>query len=176
MLDITPRLSIEQAKALLKSTVSGQNRARRTFCLVKHFHPSKSEAGYCNWLFARKRLGEIEDYQWQYSVKIPIIGRNGKKRTWKIDFRVTELDGSYSYHESKGWNRSDDSFKLKRDAFLICYPNLKLFVNKELYTGKPDRKRFRWTLGAVVRRNKKAARVRKRLRINWKKANQNLGW
>src|SRR3990167_2907610 len=120
MLDITPRLSIEQAKALLKSTVSGQNRARRTFCLVKHFHPSKSEAGYCNWLFARKRLGEIEDYQWQYSVKIPIIGRNGKKRTWKIDFRVTELDGSYSYHESKGWNRSDDSFRLRRDAFL--YP------------------------------------------------------
>lgn len=145
--------------------------ATKSFCFLKHFHPSKSEADYCNWLFARKQNGEIKDYRVWPSVALPAIGR-----LWKVDFVVDELDGTQSFHESKGWNRSDDSFKIKRDAFLICYPNLKLYVNKQLYTGEPDRKRVRWTMQDVVRKNKKAARVRKKLRENWRQTAKDLGF
>lgn len=134
-------------------------KAKRSVCLVlKHHHPSKSEAAYCDWLSARKQGGEILDFKVWPSVRIPSIGK-----TWKIDFIVFEKDGTESYHESKGWNRSDESFKIKRDAFLICYPNVKLYVNKELYTGRPDRKRQRWTLAQVVKKNRKAAACRRRM-------------
>lgn len=111
--------------------------AKSSKCLSGDFHQSKSEAEYCNWLLARKKNGEILDYSKQ--VSIPLIVNGKVWRFWKIDFVVTEKDGSLTYHESKGWNRSDDSFKLKRDLFLIIYPDRKLFVNKELWAGNPDR-------------------------------------
>lgn len=139
----------------------------KSFCLSKHHHPSKHESDYCNWLFARKQNKEILDYKLYPSVPLNINGRPWKR--WKIDFAVQEKDGTASYHEAKGWNRSDDAFKLKRDAFLICYPFLKLYVNKELYTGKPVRKRLHWTVSEIARRNRKAARIRKRMRENWVK-------
>lgn len=135
--------------------------ARKSFCLSKHHHGSKSEAEYCNWLLARKQNREIKDFKVWPSVNLPNIGRR-----WKIDFMVEENDGTVSYHESKGWNRSDDCFKLKRDAFLMCYPKLKLYINKEIYTGKPHRKLVRWTMAEANRRNKKVARIRKTIRIN----------
>lgn len=139
------------------------SKAKRTFCLSKHHHPSKSEAEYCNWLFARKQNREILDYKLYPSVPLTIAGKLWK--FWKIDFQVFEKDGSVSFHESKGWNRSDDSFKLKRDAFLICNPNIKLFINKQLYTAAPLRKRLNWNISEVRRRNKRAAASRKRMRI-----------
>lgn len=130
--------------------------AKRSFCLSKHHHPSKSEADYCNWLLARKQNREIKDYRVWPSVSLSFAGKFWKR--WKIDFEVFENDGTLSYHESKGWNRSDDSFKLKRDAFLLCYPKIKLFINKELYTGHPTRKAVKWGMRLVNklnRRNKK---------------------
>lgn len=139
-----------------------QSKAQKSTCLfLKHNHPSKSEARYCDWLSARLRNGEILSFKVYPSVPLTL---NGKPwRRWKIDFQVFEKDGTTSFHESKGWNRSDDSFKLKRDAFLICYPTIKLYVNKQLWTGKVDRKRHRWTLSEISRRNRRAAESRKRM-------------
>lgn len=139
--------------------------ARRSFCLSKHHHPSRSEADYCNWLLARKQGGEIRDYKAYVSVPLMIKGKLWRR--WKIDFLVQEKDGTESYHESKGWNRSDQCFKMKRDVFLICYPDHKLYINKELYTGKPERRRVTSSLLAVSRKNKKAARNRKIVRMRW---------
>lgn len=135
--------------------------AKRSFCLSKHHHGSRSEADYCNWLLARKQNREIKGYELYPSVALTINGRPWK--TWKIDFKVFEKDGTVSYHESKGWNRSDDVFKLKRDAFLLCCTE-KLYVNKVLYTGQVDKKRHRWTLREIIKRNKRAAQVRKMMR------------
>lgn len=106
-------------------------RAKRSFCLSKHFHPSKSEADYCNWLLARKQNREIKDYSLYPSVPLEINGKLWKR--WKIDFLVVEKDGSHSFHESKGWNRSDQGFRLKRDAFVCCYPKARLYINKKIY-------------------------------------------
>ena len=135
--------------------------AKRTICLSKHFHPSKLEAEYCSWLLARWHNKEIKYFKLYPSVPLMIAGKTFRR--WKIDFLVYENDGSTSYHEAKGYNLSDDSFKLKRDAFLICYPNIKLYVNKELYNGKPVRKSVKWRMADVVRRNKKAAASRKKM-------------
>lgn len=137
-------------------------KAKKSKCLSGHHHPSKSEAEYCGWLFARVKNKEILSYRVYPSV--PLI-LNGKPwRSWKVDFQVFEKDGTTSFHECKGYNLSDDSFRLKRDAFLIVYPTIKLYINKQLYTGKPDRKRLkRWTMVEVVRRNKRAAESRKRM-------------
>lgn len=143
----------------------------KSFCLSKHFHGSKSEAEYCNWLLARQQAGEIKDYKVWPSVDLPVNGKPWKR--WKIDFVVYENDGSESYHESKGWNRSDDCFRLKRDVFLLCYPWLKLYINKELYTGKPKRKKVRWTMAEASRRNKRAAESRRRMYLARKKAKEN---
>lgn len=114
-------------------------------CLSKHHHPSKSEAQYCDWLLARKQNREIKDYKYICSVELHVEGKLWKR--WAIDFSVQELDGTISYHESKGWNRSDDSFRLKLRAFMLEYPERKIYVNKNLMTFTPK--------GLVVVRKKK---------------------
>lgn len=106
-----------------------ENKGVRSFCLCKHFHGSKSEAAYCNWLFARKQAREIKDFKWHYSIRLHINGKFWK--SWEVDFRVEENDGSYTYHESKGWNRSDDNFRLKLAAVMTEYPTWVFIVNKE---------------------------------------------
>lgn len=105
-------------------------KARKTQCLSKHYHPSMSEASYCDWLFARKHNGEILGYQCQQSLALPL--QNGKSISWCVDFKVEENDGSVSWHESKGWNRSDDNFKMKLRMALLLYPDTKFYVNKKL--------------------------------------------
>jgi len=101
-------------------------RKRGGFCLLKHFHPSRSEADYCDWLLARKQSGEIKSFIWQR-----ILDIGGGKR-WQIDFEVLEKDGSLSYHESKGWNRSDQMALFKLSMSLNNFPNRVIYWNKKL--------------------------------------------
>lgn len=148
----------------------GMTAAVRSRCLSGHHHPSKSEAAYCNWLLARKQNNEIEDYKIQQSMPIAINGRHWKD--WKIDFMVYEIDGTKSYHECKGWNFSDDSFRLKRDAFLLCYPFAKLYINKELYTRGAKKSSVRSRAKALKDMLKRSDKIRKaRLEVCKKKRN-----
>lgn len=105
-----------------------------SFCLSKHYHPSRSEADYCNWLLWRKQQGQISDYKLYPKVELHV---NGKLwRNWAIDFKVIEKDGGISYHESKGWSRSDDRFRMKLGHFRLEYPDIPIYVNRKLVTGK----------------------------------------
>lgn len=112
-------------------------------CLSKHPHPSKSEAEYCNWMLARKMSGEISDFVWQFN--IPLSLNDGRPwKNWAADFAVpapgfqrekslSVLRGQYNVsevHESKGWNRSDDNFRLKLNICMRNHPDLPVFVNK----------------------------------------------
>lgn len=133
--------------------------AKKSKCLAGHPHPSKSEAEYCNWLLARKQSGEIVDYKWQ--MPIPLVVGGKTIRYWAIDFVVYRPDGTEEYHESKGWNRSDDNFKLKRDLFLTLYPNLELYVNKKLVTYKPSTNVATW---------ENRIKRKKELRKNWRQS------
>ena len=102
--------------------------AHKSNCYANHFHPSRSEAAYCAWLLARVQGREIKAYSLYPSIPLHIGGRLWK--FWKIDFKVTENDDSTSYHESKGWNRSDDNFRMKLSATMTEYPDMKIYVNK----------------------------------------------
>lgn len=119
-------------------------------CLLKHNHASKSEADYCNWMLARKKAGEIPDFVYQFSIPLLIDGKSWKN--WKADFAVPMVAGDrpkslvcygrsllmqtmivynvLEVHESKGWNRSDDSFRLKLNICMRNYPDLPIYVNK----------------------------------------------
>lgn len=97
-------------------------------CLLKHSHPSRSEAGYCDWLLARKKNKEIQDFTLYPNVELHVSGKIWRK--WAIDFLITENDGTVSYHESKGWNRSDDRFRMKLAHFRLEYPDIPIYVNK----------------------------------------------
>jgi len=118
-------------------------------CLLKHPHPSKSEANYCNWLFARKQAGEIKDFNYICSIELHVAGKVWKK--WAIDFSVEELGGEITYHESKGWNRSDDRFRMKLHHFLLEYPDKKIYVNKRLIKFTPKGR-------IIVRKSKRTKR------------------
>lgn len=118
----------EMRELLWKAKHKKKGLAVRSFCLSKHHHPSISEAQYCNWLLARKRSGEIKDYHCQANVDLHI--GNKVWRSWAIDFKVLETNGTISYHESKGWCRSDDRFRMKLGAFRAEYPEIPLYVNK----------------------------------------------
>lgn len=164
--DVTVRISAKEAAALLSKKTPRVCQAKKTYCFSKHFHGSKSEAGYCNWLAARLQHREIRGFAWQVSLKLPIIkGVKKLPRCWKVDFSVIELDGSTSYHESKGWNRSDDSYRLRRDAFLFANPRAVLYVNKEIWTGgRVKKKSLNWRASDIKRvqqRFKKSALARK---------------
>lgn len=126
-----------------------KTKAIRSCCLQKHHHPSKSEASYCDWLHARLTNGELLRVKWPGSVEIRFKGRLWRK--WKVDFEVTEKDGSTAYHECKGFNFSNRDYQLRRDAFLLANPKATLYVNKVLWTGKPDKKSVAWRMRDVKR-------------------------
>lgn len=73
---------------------------------------SKFEAGVAHELEMRKRAGEILDYDCQFKVECIPYDRHGNpmpelKVSHKIDFRVHELDGSFTLIEAKGVELSD---------------------------------------------------------------------
>jgi hypothetical protein len=104
------------------------------YCWLRHIHPSKTERDDCNHLIARMKAGEIRRFRPYPSIKLHVNGKVWK--TWKADFEVEELDGTISIHESKGWNRSNDEFRLKASHFLLEYPHIPLYVNRvRVYPG-----------------------------------------
>ena len=103
-------------------------KAIKTNCIFGHYHPSRSEANYCLWLLARKQNGEIKQFGYIYSLQLHIDEKYWK--TWKADFWVINNAGTLEVHESKGWNRSDDNFRLKLNIARRNYPDLPIFVNK----------------------------------------------
>lgn len=111
----------------------------KTHCLLKHSHPSHSEAVYCNWLLARVHNKEIKSFDYIFPINLYITSGKRKKvwKVWQCDFRVHENDGTISAHESKGWNRSDDNFRQKLNICMRNHPRLKVYVNRELVRFTP---------------------------------------
>jgi len=71
---------------------------------------SKFEASIAFELEMRKKAGEIVDYDCQFKVEMWAYDANGKaamKKTHKVDFRVHELDGSFTLLEAKGFETAD---------------------------------------------------------------------
>lgn len=124
-----------------------------SFCLSRHSHPSKSEALECNHWLADLQAGKIKSYRVWPHYDLFIDGKRWR-RGWKPDFEVIRNDGVKCVAESKGWNRSDDSFKLRLSIFMICYPEIPVYLNRKLLTCNPF-KRMVLNLG----HNRKKSRV-----------------
>lgn len=87
---------------------------------------SKKEANYAFELDVRKKLGEILEYENQYKIDISINGIH--ICNYFIDFRVTMADGTYEYHEVKGFET--DLWRLKWLLTQAVFPDYKLVLIK----------------------------------------------
>ena len=77
---------------------------------------SKFEASVADELLMLKSAGTILDYDSQFKVELNIYDKQGAvafTKTWKVDFRVHNNDGSFTLLEAKGLE--GDDYKWKRD-------------------------------------------------------------
>lgn len=111
----------------------------KSFCLSRHSHGSKSEAAECNQWLADKQSGKIKDYGLYPHFDLFVDGKRWRGG-WTPDFWVIRNDGTYCVAESKGWNRSDDSFRIRLSIFIINHPEIPVYVNRELVRGNPFKK------------------------------------
>jgi len=84
-------------------------------------YDSKFEASVAADLDIRLKAGEIKDWERQYKVEMWACDSAGKpklKKSHKIDFRVHELDGSFTLLEAKGVETAD--YKDRRN-WLECF-------------------------------------------------------
>lgn len=75
-------------------------------------YDSKFEAGVARDLDIRLKAGEIKDWERQYKIECMPFNAHGDpvpkcKVTHKVDFRVHNLDGSYTLLEAKGIETPD---------------------------------------------------------------------
>lgn len=73
-------------------------------------YDSKFEASVAKYLDIRKSAGEILDWDRQYKVEMWAYTQGGDKalkKCHKVDFRVHNLDGSYTLLEAKGFETQD---------------------------------------------------------------------
>lgn len=84
-------------------------RAKKTTYNGQRFD-SKFEAAVAHTLEVRKKAGEIAGYDTQFKVEMWAYRKDGTpafKKSHKIDFRIHELDGSYTLLEAKGVETAD---------------------------------------------------------------------
>jgi hypothetical protein len=104
-----------------------QGKSRRTCqCICGHIHDSRGEAAYCDILFAKKKAGEIKDYERQkmYDLKVNGVRICGHR----VDFVVTHNDGHIEVEEYKGF--LTEIWALKHKLFEAIYPKIPYRVIK----------------------------------------------
>ncbi|RLC38213.1 hypothetical protein DRH27_02805 [Candidatus Falkowbacteria bacterium] len=131
---------------------SNRNEVKAWFeCGGKKFYSkSRLERRYASLLQVLKRGKQIADWQYEaFSFKFypPFIPKQFKGkitgvRQYKPDFKITNLDGSIEWHETKGHLDNRDKTKLR--CFNKYYPDEKLvFVVCGLPKGKTPKSRNR---------------------------------
>ena len=73
-------------------------------------YDSKFEASVAQELDLRLKANEIKDWEPQYKVEMWAYNCHGDrvfKKTHRVDFRVHELDGSFTLLEAKGFETQD---------------------------------------------------------------------
>lgn len=81
-----------------------------------YIYDSIYEASIAIELDVRLKAGEIKDWERQYKVEMWAYNIHGErvfKKTHKIDFRVHELDDSYTLVEAKGFETQDYRDRVK---------------------------------------------------------------
>lgn len=123
---------ITRAEFLRLINKKGRKAPAKNRCRL-HPHGSASEGDYCLWMQARQQNGEIESYKWQVRIEI------APGQFWAIDFGEVKKGEKpaypgevfTAYHESKGWNQSDQMSLYKLRQSLRNYPKRAIFWNKQ---------------------------------------------
>ena len=105
-------------------------------------YDSKFEAQVAAELEVEKKLGQIKDYDTQYRIEGYVYDENGNKAfsfRHKVDFRVHNLDGSFTLIEAKGVETVDYKWrrKLLETVWLPANPDhdYKVVFQKDWKTG-----------------------------------------
>lgn len=117
-----------------RSFNSKYNNVRQTYNGINF--DSKLEASRAYELDLMVKAGQIKGYERQYKIDLYFYNKAGDKipfKSWKVDFRVENNDGSYTLEEVKGMETID--FKMKRDIcekiWLPDHPDHELVVLKQ---------------------------------------------
>ena len=121
-------------------------------------YASKFEAGVAQELDLRLRAGEIKDWERQFKIECIPYDKNGTpmpdlKVSHKVDFRVHELDGSFTLVEAKGQELSDWQHRRKwlERVWLPEHPDHTYQVVKDGGSGRG----LRWSKQSMKSVNKK---------------------
>lgn len=91
-----------------------------------YHYDSKKEAEYAFKLDMLIKAGEIKGYKRQHRLSLDINGRH--ICDYYVDFRVENLDGTYEYHEVKGFATKEWLLKWKMAEAL--YPDNRFILIK----------------------------------------------
>lgn len=93
-------------------------------------YDSKKEATYAKELDLRIAAKDIKGYERQFPLKMYVNGKH--ITTWKVDFKIENMDGTIEFHEVKGF--ATDVYNLKRKLFEALqqemYPGSELIIIK----------------------------------------------
>lgn len=93
-------------------------------CNIGHIHDSRGEARYCDELGMLKMSGKIKDFQTQKTFRLKAYDKHITNH--RVDFFVTNNDGSQEVHEFKGF--ATDVWKLKKKLFEANFPEIPYIV------------------------------------------------
>jgi hypothetical protein len=105
----------------------------------KIYFRSAWEANYARLLEVRRITGDILD--WHYERTQYILDTRSGTTTYIPDFDVTELDGTLSHHEVKGW--MDERSKRKLSLMKRHHPTVKVLVIGRDFFNFNDRQAWR---------------------------------
>ena len=109
----------------MKTTYSWCKKGWHTIGGKRHFYRSSWERNYAHYLQFLKEHGQIADWEFESNTFWFDKIKRGV-RSYLPDFKITELSGSQTFHEVKGWMNSKSKTKLKRMA--KYYPEVRMFV------------------------------------------------
>jgi len=166
---MTKAISVQQFRELVGTSGTSKGRAKKCRCALGHIHGSRQESQDCANFQIRKKVGFIKDFRVQVSLPV------GGGLYWKIDFEITELDGTLSHHETKGFNRSDDNALLKLRMSQKNYPERVIYWNGRLVPplDKAGRLQLRYFHKRISQKKewaKKIAKIQKKRLTDFKKS------
>ena len=85
-------------------------------------------ARYMNWLIS---TGGSQIISWEFEPKVFIFPVKRGNTSYTPDFKVHKKDGTYEWHEVKGWMDTNSKVKLKRMAKFFPEENVVIVGRKE---------------------------------------------
>lgn len=126
-------------KIIIKNVAFGSTSFNKYHAIKTHYggsiYDSKLESKHAQNLDLRLKAGDILEWERQFKVDLYFYNSRGDKinyKSWKVDFRIRELDGTYTLEEVKGVEGDDYRWKkeILEKVWLADHKNYKFKVYK----------------------------------------------